>query len=124
MNNEIPVDLTPNNRSSFKYKSSHLPAANINGVFENMKIAVSLKYISNFWRSLEMPSINCKIYLDLSWSKDDILSTRDDTTSKMTKTKLYVPTVTLSSKDNAKLIKILEEGFKRPVYWNEYQTNM
>ena len=45
-----------------------------------------------------------------------------DTKFKITNTKLYVPIVTLSSKDNVKLVKLLEEGFKRPVYWNEYQT--
>ena len=43
---------------------------------------------------------------------------------KITNTKLYVSIVTLSSKDNAKLVKLLEEGFKRPVYWNEYQTKI
>ena len=35
-----------------------------------------------------------------------------------------VPIVTLSSKDNAKLVKLLEDGFNRPVYWNEYQTKI
>ena len=43
---------------------------------------------------------------------------------KITNTKLYVPIFTLSSKDKVKLVKILEEGFKRPVYWNEYQTKI
>ena len=43
---------------------------------------------------------------------------------KLTNTKLYVPIVTLSSKDNVKLVKLLEEGFKRPVYWNECQTKL
>ena len=43
---------------------------------------------------------------------------------KITNTKLYIPIVTLSSKDNVKLVKLLEEGFKRPVYWNEYQTKI
>ena len=43
---------------------------------------------------------------------------------KITNTKLYVSIVTLSSKDNVKLVKLLEEGFKRPVYWNEYQTKI
>ena len=47
-----------------------------------------------------------------------------DTTFKITNTKLYVPIVTLSSKDNAKLVKLLESGFNRPVYWNEYQTKI
>ena len=46
------------------------------------------------------------------------------TTFKITNTKLYVPIVTLSSKDNAKLVKLLEDGFNRPVYWNEYQTKI
>ena len=46
------------------------------------------------------------------------------TTFKITNTKLYVPIVTLSSKDNVSLIKQLNEGFKRPVYWNEYKTKM
>ena len=52
------------------------------------------------------------------------MSTIADTTFKITNTKLYVPIVTLSSKDNVKLVKLLEEGFKRPAYWNEYQTKI
>ena len=71
-----------------------------------------------------MPLVNCKIHLELNWSKDCVVSTRNDTVFKITNTKLYVPIVTLSSKDNATLIKILEGGFNRPVYWNEYQTKI
>ena len=71
-----------------------------------------------------MPLINCKIHLELNWSKDCVMSTIADTTFKITNTKLYVPIVTLSSKDNVKLVKLLEEGFKRPVYWNEYQIEI
>ena len=52
------------------------------------------------------------------------MSTIADTTLKITSTKLYVPIVTLSSKGNVKLVKLLEEGFKRPVYWNEHQTKI
>ena len=52
------------------------------------------------------------------------MSTIAETTFKITNTKLYVPIVTLSSKGNVKLVKLLEEGFKRPVYWNEYQTKI
>ena len=44
------------------------------------------------------------------------MSTIGDTIFKITNTKLYVPVVTLSSKGNVKLVKLLEEGFKRPVY--------
>ena len=124
MNNGKPANVTTDDSSSFKYKSSFfkpLTAAD-NGVFKDVKIAVPLKYLSNFWRSLEMPLINCKIHLELNWTKDCVMSTIADTTFKITNTKLYVPIVTLSSKDNVKLVKLLEEGFKRPVYWNEYQT--
>ena len=89
-----------------------------------MKIAVPLKYLSKFRRSLKMPLINCLIHLELNWTKDSVISAIADTTFKITNTKLYVPIITLSSKDNVKLVKLLEEGFKRPVYWNEYQTKI
>ena len=94
-----------------------------NGLFKNIKIAVSLRYLSYFWRYLEMLLINYKFHLELNWNKDFITSTIA-TIFKITNTKLYVPIVTLSSKDNVKLVKLLEEGFKRPVYWNEYQTKI
>ena len=126
MNNGNPADVTTADSSSFKYKSSFFKTLedDDNGVFKNVKIAVPLKYLSNFWRSLEMPLINCKIYFELNWSKDCVMSTIAATTFKITNTKLYVPIVTLSSKDNAKLVKLLESGFNRPVYWNEYQTKI
>ena len=62
-----------------------------------------------------MPLINCKIHLELNWSKDCVMSTIIATIFKITNTKLYVSIVTLSSKDNAKLVKLLEGRFKRPV---------
>ena len=111
--------------SSFKYKSSFfkpLTAAD-NRVFKNVKIAVPLKYLSNFWRSLEIPLINCKIYLELNWTKDYVMSTIADTIFKITNTKLYVPIVTLSSKDNVKLVKLLEEGFKRLTRFTSYKIS-
>ena len=71
-----------------------------------------------------MTLMDCKIHLELIWSKDCIISTIAAITFKITNTKLYVPIVSLSSKDNAKLVKLLEGGFNRPVYWNEYQTKI
>ena len=67
-----------------------------------------------------MPLINRKIHLELNWSNDCIMSTTDETTFKIKNTKLYVPIVTLSNKDNAKLVKLLEDGFNRLVYWNKH----
>ena len=126
MNNGNSANVTKADSSSFKYKSSFFETLedDDNGVFKNVKIAVPLKYLSNFWRSLEMPLINCKIHLELNWSKDCVMSTIADTIFKITNTKLYVPIVTLSSKDNAKLVKLLEDGFNRPAYDNEYQTKI
>ena len=84
------------------------------------KIAVPLKYLSNFWRSLEMSLINCKVELSLKWYGNCILSSAGTaTTFAITDTKLYVPVVTLKTEDNVKLSKLLNEGFKRSVYWNK-----
>ena len=52
------------------------------------------------------------------------MSTVADTAFKITNTKLYLPIVTLSCKDNVKLVKLLEERFKRPVYWNEHKIKI
>ena len=110
MNNGNPANVTTDDSSSFKYKSSFfkpLTAAD-NGVFKDVKIAVPLKYLSNFWRSLEMPLINCKIHLELYWSKDCVMSNVVKATEfKITNTKLYVPIVIFPSKDNTKLVKLL-----------------
>ena len=114
MNNGNPADVTTADSSSFKYKSSFfktLEAAD-NGVFKNVKIAVPLKYLSKFCRSLKMPLINCKIHLQLNWTKDCVMSAIADTTIKITNTKLCVPIVILSSKDNIKLANQLIEGLK------------
>ena len=43
-------------------------------------------------------------------------------TFTITDAKRYVPVVTLKTEDNAKLLKLLSEGFKRPIYWNEYKA--
>ena len=104
----------PSNPSSFKYKS--ILITNRNGV----KIAVPLKYLTNFWRSLEMPLINYKIELSLSWNPNCILTSLNDApTFTITDAKLCVPIVTLSIEDNARLSKLLSEGFKRSIYWNK-----
>ena len=115
-----------NNAPSFKYKPS-LNNTNADGTKNRVKIAVPRKYLSNFWRSLEMPLINCKVELSLKWIENCVLTTAaigadanatgaDSATFKTTDAKLYVPVVTLSIEDNVKLTKQLREGFKRPVY--------
>ena len=88
----------PNNSSSSKDKSSFIRDKN------NVEIAVPLKHLSNFWISLELPLINCKIELLLKWHGKCILSSSGiAATFAITDTKLYVPVVTLKTEDNAKL---------------------
>ena len=75
---------------------------------------VPLKYLSNFWRTLEMPLINCEINLILTWSKDNVITnSTGEEKFKITDAKPYVPVVTLSTQDNAKLHQQLNSGFKR-----------
>ena len=68
-----------------------------------------------------MPLINCKVHLELNWV-EDLSSAGDSAKFEITDDKLYVPIVTLSTKDCANLAKQLSEGFKRSVYWDGYQT--
>ena len=70
-----------------------------------------------------MPLINCKIQLSLTWYANRITISGNGiaATFAITDTKLYVPVVTLKTEDNAKLSKLLNEGFKRSVYWNKYK---
>ena len=69
-------DLTAKNSSTFKYKISLLVDRNVVGgiVRLNVKVIVPLKYLSNFFRSLEMPLINCKVRLNLTWEKMRIIN--------------------------------------------------
>ena len=69
-----------------------------------------------------MPLINCLIELSLKWYERCILIVANTATFKITDAKLYVLIVTLSVEDNSKLSKLLNEGFKRPIYWNEYKV--
>ena len=82
---------------------------------------VPLKYLSNFWRTLEMPLINCEVNLILMWSSTCVITNSTGAgTFAITDTKLYVSVVTLSTKKNAKLLQQLNSGFKRVINWNKY----
>ena len=106
---------------------------------KDVEIAVPLKYLSNFWRTLDMPLINCEAYLTLTWSETCVLTnkaTRNDVpgvdtinnptgaTFKIKNTKLYVPVVTLSAENDNKLLEKLKTGFKRTITWNKYGSEM
>ena len=82
---------------------------------------VPLKYLSNFWRTLEMPLINCEVSLILAWSSTCVVTNSTGAGRfAITGTKLYVPVITLSTQDNSKLLQQLKSGFKSVINWNNY----
>ena len=118
-----------------------------NGVTHNnltkndVKIVVPLKYLSNFWRSLNIPLVNCQVELILTWIKICVLiniSTRDadygadplvyenynPDDAKFQITELYVPVVTLSNENYIKLLEKIKTGFKKTIKWNKYRSQM
>ena len=113
---------------NFKTKITGQTAANNNdgniAGRVDVEIMVPLKYLSNFWRILEMPLINCEIERILTWSRNSVIISTDVAnqipTFTITETAFHVPVVTLSTQDNAKLLPQLKNGFKRTVNWNKY----
>ena len=72
-----------------------------NGNEKDVETMVPLKYLSNFWRTLEMPFINCEVNLLLTWSSTCVITDSNGAgTFAITDTKLYVPVVTLSTQEN------------------------
>ena len=118
-------DLTTDTSRSFKDKVDLLgnPVLDGNIAERSVKVVVPLEYLSNFFRSLEMSLINCKIKLNLTWKKECVLSTNNgNAVFIINDTKMYVPVVTLSKEDNKDFIEQQNKGFHRSIYWNEYKT--
>ena len=97
--------------------------ANNDGII-NVEIMFPLKYLSNFWKTLEMPLINCEVELILTWSAGCVIIYTDVVNQNpaftITETNLYVPAVTLSTEDNSKLLPQLKSGFKKSISLNKY----
>ena len=110
---------------SFKSRIKIIGKTPAAGNTKDVEIIVPLKYLSSFWRTLEIPLINCEVNLILTWSSTCVISSETgETKFKITDTKLYVPVVTLSTQDNAKLLQQLKSCFKRTINWNKYQSNL
>ena len=160
MNDINPLNVALDNSTSFKYKASLLGKETDDDdgddddddnddddddydddddddddrLLKDAKIVFPLKYLSIFFRSVEMPLINCKIHLELNWNScvmygadtyaDGDNANNRESTFQITSTKLYNPIVTLSTKDNVNLTNQLNEGFKRSVYWNDYKSKI
>ena len=88
----------------------------------------SLKYLSNFWITVEMTLINCEINLDLNCFKKCVIMAADVANQgamlSITDTKLYVPVAILSTQDKTKLMKQLKSSFKRTINRNKYQSKI
>ena len=109
---------------SFKSKVKITGKTPNNGNAKDSEIIVPLKYLDNFWRALEMPLINCDVNLILKWSKDCVITnSTGEEKFAITETRLYDPVVTLSTKDNEKLLQQLKSGFKKNS-WNKYESSI
>ena len=120
------IDFSDNNNSiSFKFRWK-ITGQTGNGGTKDVEIIVPLKHLSKFWRTLEMPLIDCEINLILTWSANIfiIVNTIDGQvpTFAISDTKLYVPVVTLLTQDNVKLLDQLKSGFKRTINWKKHQS--
>ena len=112
-----PVDDDIEDSKSFKSKTKITGKTPNDDNEKDVEIMVPLKYLSNFWRTLEMPLINCEINLILTWSSTCVITKSNGAgTFAITDTKLYVPVVTLSTQENA----MLKSGFKRVINCNKY----
>ena len=122
-NDEIIVFDVNNVTDSFNFKVKITGRTGNYGT-KNVEIMVPLKYLSNFWRTLEMPLINCEVNLILTWSSNCVLIATGNQNQaaifEITDTKLYVPVVTLSTQENTKFLQQLKSGFKRVINWNKY----
>ena len=122
-NNEIVIFTENNTTDSFKFKAK-ITVQTGNGGTKDVEIMVPLKYLSNFWRTLEMPLINCEVNLILTWSSNCVLIAtavpNQVATFEITDTKLYLPVVTLSTQENTKFLQQLQSGFKSVINWNKY----
>ena len=142
-NNAINISIR--NSKSFDYKTKITGSLDAGeDEKEDVTIAIPLKYLGNFWRSLDIPLINCEITLILSWYEKCVLvgkalrnapdpqpnpqiaaiESPTDAKFEITDCKLYVPVVTLSAENDNKLLEQLKSGFRRSIKWNKYMSQM
>ena len=107
---------------------------------KEIELAISLKYLGNFWSALNIPLISCEVSLELKWNKNCIITslqqrqvdagppalngTTTGATLAINDCKLYIPVVTLSKDDEIKLLTNLKSGFTREIIWNKYRSQM
>ena len=131
---------------SFEYKTKIIGSTPNNNNILDAEIVVSLKHVCNFWRSLDLPLINCEIELDLRLIKHFVISEVSRTfkavnpnagpivyeiapqttaaTFQINNAKLYLPVVTLNINDNIRFLENIKERFKRTIFWNKFRSEI
>ena len=129
---------------SFDYKTSLIGKLEGNNTeFQNIKIAVRLKYLGKLFGSLQIPLINCEVSLYLKWRKNCELTSKvtreanpdadpaviginnpTNAEFRITDCKLYVSVITLSTECEHKLYQMLKKGFTVDVYWDRYRCQI
>ena len=122
-NNGVIIDFSGDNDSAlFGFKQNKTGQTGSDRT-TNVQITVPLKYLSDFRRTRRMPLIDCEINICLTWPAECILVDRivsnQIPTFAITDTELYVPVVTLSAQDNAKLLQQLKTDLKRTINWKK-----
>ena len=79
--------------------------------------------MSNFWRTIDVPLINCEISLTLSWSQNFVVNPPIAAINNPTAATLF-SVITLSAEEDNKLLDQLKSGFKRTVKWNKYRSEI
>ena len=106
---------------SFKFKARITGRTSAAGDTKDVEIVVSLRYLINFWNTLEMSLIKCKVSIQITLSACFvIIDSADVGKFAITETKVYVPLVTISTPDNTKLLEKFKSGFKRTINRNKY----
>ena len=140
-NDNGTIDISIRNSKSFDYKTEITGSLDAGeDEKEDVTIDIPLKYLGNFWRSLDIPLINCEITLNVSWYKEcvlvgkafrdppvaaaNLINSPTDAKFEITDCKLYVPVVTLSAETDNKLLEQLESGFRKSIKWNKYMSQM
>ena len=106
--------------ASFKFKHEIIGSTENDGT-KIVETMVPLKYLNNFWRNFEMSLIKGEINFILTWYANCVISNAANnqaTIFAVNDSKLYVPDVTLSTQDNAKLLEQIKSGIKRTINWN------
>ena len=116
-----PDDNNIEDSESFKSKIKITGKTPNNDNEKDVEIMVPLKYLSNFWRTLEIPLTKCEVNFILTWSSTCVITNSNGAGAfAITDTKLYVLVVTLSTQENTKFLQQLKSGFKRVINWNKY----